>query len=60
MCKNHGCDFTHDSLFPKEDVDHCNVFFPGVVLVVIPDLEQNNYLTSVLKKGVCCVAVSCK
>ena len=37
-------DPTHDSLFPKEDVHHRDVFLPGVVLVVVPGLDQNNEL----------------
>ena len=33
---------THDSLLAKEDVDHSDVFFPGIVFVAIVDLDLNN------------------
>ena len=33
---------THDSFFAKEDVDHSDVFFPGIVFVVIVALDLNN------------------
>ena len=33
---------THDSLLAKEDVDHSDVFFPGIVLVAIDALDLND------------------